>query len=40
MAQKIDFSTFFERMTEIKIGLDYYTKFQKVIDNVKICAKQ
>lgn len=35
MAKKIDFSSFYGKMTEIKVGLDYYTNFQKVIDNVK-----
>lgn len=35
MVKKIDFSSFCEKMTEIKVGLDYYTNFQKVIDNVK-----
>ena len=35
MMQKIDFSVFFNKMTEIKIGLNYYTNFQKVIDNIK-----
>lgn len=33
--KKIDFSSFYENITEIKVGLDYYTDFQKVIDNVK-----
>lgn len=32
---KIDFSSFYENITELKVGLDYYTDFQKVIDNVK-----
>lgn len=32
---KIDFSTFYGSIAEINVGLDYYTDFQKVIDNVK-----
>ena len=35
MMQKKDFSVFFDKMAEIKIGLNYYTNFQKVIDNIK-----
>lgn len=35
MTQKKNFSIFFDNITEIKIGLDYYTDFKKVIDNVK-----
>lgn len=35
MTQKKNFSVFFDNITEIKIGLDYYTNFKKVIDNVK-----
>lgn len=34
MAQKEKFSVFFDNITEIKIGLDYYTDFKKVINNV------
>ena len=34
MMQKKDFSVFFDKMAEIKIGLNYYTNFQKVIDNI------
>lgn len=34
MAQKERFSVFFDNITEIKIGLDYYTDFKKVINNV------
>ena len=35
MAQKEKFSVFFDNITEIKIGLDYYTDFNKVINNIK-----
>lgn len=35
MIQKKEFSVFFSKITEIKIGLDYYTDFNKVIGNVK-----
>jgi len=34
MIQKEKFSVFFDNITEIKIGLDYYTDFKKVINNV------
>ena len=34
MIQKENFSVFFDNITEIKIGLDYYTDFKKVINNV------
>ena len=34
MAQKEKFSVFFDNITEIKIGLDYYTDFKNVINNV------
>ena len=34
MAQKEKFSVFFDNITEIKIGLDYYTDFKKVINKV------
>lgn len=34
MAQKEKFSVFFDNITEIKIGFDYYTDFKKVINNV------
>ena len=34
MAQKEKFSVFLDNITEIKIGLDYYTDFKKVINNV------
>lgn len=35
MEQKLDFSSFYGKMSEIQVGLDYYTDFQKVRDNVK-----
>ena len=35
MIQKENFSVFFDNITEIKIGLDYYTDFNKVINNIK-----
>ena len=35
MTQKKNFSVFFDNITEIKIGLDYYTDFNKVINNIK-----
>lgn len=34
MIKSVDFPTFFSKMTEIKVGLDYYTNFDKVISNV------
>lgn len=34
MIQKEKFPVFFDNITEIKIGLDYYTDFKKVINNV------
>ena len=34
MTQKKNFSVFFDNITEIKIGLDYYTDFKKVINNI------
>lgn len=35
MTQEEKFSVFFDNITEIKIGLDYYTDFNKVINNIK-----
>lgn len=32
---ELDFTSFYRNITEIKVGLDYYTDFQKVIDNIK-----
>ena len=35
MTQEEKFSVFFDNITEIKIGLDYYTDSNKVINNIK-----
>lgn len=35
MTQEEKFSVFFDNITEIKIGFDYYTDFNKVINNIK-----
>lgn len=35
MTQEEKFSVFFDNITEIKIGLDYFTDFNKVINNIK-----
>ena len=35
MTQEEKFSVIFDNITEIKIGLDYYTDFNKVINNIK-----
>ena len=35
MTQKENFSVFFDNITEIKIGLNYYTDFKKVMNNIK-----
>lgn len=38
MTQKKDFSVFYSNITEIKIGLAYYTDFKKVIENVDLIS--